>query len=185
VSRSRCQAQSWAARLVGHFQRPQQLAPASTRDALDFTRRLLSETLDWYRNADLKSQILLTLDGAFLAFLTASAFKDPKDLRPIVVRFGPETWLFLGLMTLTLSGSIASALLSLRSRGVLRRPDGRGKQDQLLEKSLRRLRCGSSKTLDASVNWSSKECFIPSIKHSRLTRLARRFHPCIQRQQKA
>jgi hypothetical protein len=113
---------------VSHFQRPQQPAPPSTREALDFTRRLLSETLDWYKNADLKAQILLTLDGAFLAFLTASAFKDPKALGPIVVRFGPETWLFLGLMTLTLSGSIASALLSLRSRGVLRRPDGGDKQ---------------------------------------------------------
>jgi hypothetical protein len=66
---------------VSHFQRAQQPAPPSTPEALDFTRRLLTETLDWYRNADLKSQILLTLDGAFLAFLTASAFKDPKDLR--------------------------------------------------------------------------------------------------------
>jgi hypothetical protein len=133
VSPNRCQTQSWAARLVGHLWRPQQPDSALTPEALDFTRRLLSETLEWYRNADLKSQILLTLDGAFLAFLTASAFKVPKDLKPIVARFGPETWLFLGLMTLALSGSIGCALLSLRSRGVFQRPDGLNDKASTLE----------------------------------------------------
>jgi hypothetical protein len=122
---SRYSARRWVAGLVSRLKPSPQASPAPASEALDYTRRVNAETLDWYKNADLKSQILLTIDGVFLAFLTASVFKAPRDLQPIVARFGLETWFLLGLMTLALSGSIVSALLSLRSRGMLRRPDGR------------------------------------------------------------
>ena len=115
----------WVARLLGCFNSSPPASQAPASEALDYTRRLNTETLDWYRNADLKSQVLLTIDGVFLAFLTASVFKAPRDLQPIVARFGIETWILLGLMMLALSGSIISALLSLWSRGVVRRPVGR------------------------------------------------------------
>ena len=92
---------------------------------LDYTRRLLAQTLGWYRNADMKSQILLTIDGAFLAFLTASVFRAPGDLRPILVKFGIETWILLGLMAFSLVASIVCALLALWSRSVILRRRGR------------------------------------------------------------
>ena len=85
-------------------------------DALDYSRRLLERVIDWYKNADLKAQIILTINGAFLTFLTSSIFKDPESLTKITQRFGSTTWLWLTLMCVCLVGSIVSALLCLWSR---------------------------------------------------------------------
>lgn len=85
-------------------------------DAVDYARRLFELVINWYNNADSKAQIILTLDGAFLTFLTSSILGSPDDIRKISERFGPDTWLFLILMCLCLVGSIVSALLCLLSR---------------------------------------------------------------------
>ena len=87
-----------------------------TSDAVDYSRRLLELIIDWYHNADSKAQVILTLDGAFLTFLTSSIFRNPDDLAKILGRFGPDTWLFLILMGLCLLASIVSALVCLLSR---------------------------------------------------------------------
>src|SRR5215471_17025885 len=68
----------------------------------------------------MKAQVLLTVNGAFLAFVTASIFKNPHDLQPILARSGPETWLLLGCMTASLTVSVAAALLALWSRSIAR-----------------------------------------------------------------
>ena len=70
----------------------------------------------WYKNADSKAQIILTLDGAFLTFLTTRIFNNPDELSKITQRFNVYTWLFLILMCLCLVGSIISALMCLWSR---------------------------------------------------------------------
>lgn len=69
--------------------------------------------------------MLLTLDGAFVAFLTATVFKRPQDLKPILDRFGTDTWIFMTLMSLALVGSISSALWCLWSRIALLADIGR------------------------------------------------------------
>jgi hypothetical protein len=88
-------------------------------DALDYSRRLLERVIDWYKNADLKAQIILTINGAFLTFLTSSIFKNPEELIKVTQRFGALTWVFLILMCVCLVGSIISALLCLFSRILL------------------------------------------------------------------
>jgi len=88
-------------------------------DALDYSRRLLEMVVDWYKNADSKAQIILTLDGAFLTFLTTSIFKNPEELSKITQRFTFSTRLFLVLMCVCLIGSIVSALMCLWSRILL------------------------------------------------------------------
>lgn len=85
-------------------------------DALDYSRRLLERVIDWYKNADLKAQIILTINGAFLTFLTSSIFKNPEELTKITQRFGASTWVWLILMCVCLVGSIVSALMCLWSR---------------------------------------------------------------------
>lgn len=97
--------------------------------ALEFSRRNFDNVLDWYKNADTKAQIILSLDGAFLAFLTSFIFTKPDDLLAVFARFGAETWLLLGLMCLTFSGSIMSVIFCLRSR-VYREAE----LDEMLEK---------------------------------------------------
>jgi len=90
--------------------------PSEAKDSVDYARRLWQNTLDWYRSADAKAQILLALDGAFISFLTSSVFKTPEDLAPIIQRFRWPTWLLLGLMALALAGSIVCAMACLWSR---------------------------------------------------------------------
>lgn len=85
-------------------------------DALDYSRRLYERVIDWYKNADSKAQIILTLNGAFLAFLTSSIFKNPDDLFRLTSKFSNLTWLFLTLMCLCLVSSITCALMCLWSR---------------------------------------------------------------------
>lgn len=92
------------------------MSDTSLVSALDYVRRLYADTLDWYKSADSKAQVLLTLDAAFLAFLTSLTFTKHGDLIETVKRFGTETWIFLILMVVSLSGSIVSALVCLWSR---------------------------------------------------------------------
>lgn len=84
--------------------------------ALAYTRRVYDAAFAWYGNADTKAQVILTLDGAFLAFLTSAVFMDPTALAAILARFNVLTWLLLVLMCATLAASILSAVACLHSR---------------------------------------------------------------------
>jgi hypothetical protein len=85
-------------------------------ESLEHARLLFSNVLEWYKSADSKAQILLTVDGVFLSFLTGSLFLKRSDLRGVIEVFGTETWVFLGVMVMTLIGSIGAALACLSSR---------------------------------------------------------------------
>lgn len=87
-----------------------------TADAVDYARRLYELVINWYNNADAKAQVILTLDGAFLTFLTSSILGSPDDVAKIIAIFGTETWVFLILMGACLVASIASAMMCLLSR---------------------------------------------------------------------
>ncbi len=85
-------------------------------DAVEYARRVYGNVLDWYRNADAKAQVILTLDGAFLTLLSTSVFAKHDEVLWAVKHFSPETWVALALMCVSLTGSIISALMCLRSR---------------------------------------------------------------------
>jgi hypothetical protein len=85
--------------------------------ALEYVRSLFQNIINWYTNADTKASYLLTLAGAFVTFLTASAFGKKDDLKLVLEVFGPETWLLMGVMFVCLVLSIACALMCLKSRG--------------------------------------------------------------------
>lgn len=89
-------------------------APSS--HALDYARHLFDNYTDWYKSADAKAQVLITLNGGFLAFLTSSAFAKGDDLQKLTSRFGIETWILLALMCIALTISIISAICCLWSR---------------------------------------------------------------------
>src|SRR4051812_9109866 len=89
---------------------------AGTEAGLEYARRLYDRIIAWYESAERKAQLILTLDGVFLSFLTASVLTKPGDLHLIVDRFGAETWALFGLMCVALFLSIASAVGCLVSR---------------------------------------------------------------------
>ena len=85
-------------------------------EAVEYSRRLYDDVLAWYQNADTKAQVVLGLDGAFLAFIAAAAFQKPEDLGALVATFSPWTWGWLALMVFTLFVSMTSAVYCLWSR---------------------------------------------------------------------
>ena len=90
--------------------------PSSSREPLEYARRVMEHNFEWYKNADTKAEIILALDGAFLAFVSSSIFTNQDELKDILESFTPLTWLFLVFMTIFLTGSIISAILCLYSR---------------------------------------------------------------------
>jgi hypothetical protein len=90
-----------------------------TRDdsgAGEYARRLYDDVLGWYKSAEAKAQIVLGVDGAFLAFLTGAIFAKPDELNAKVDAFSRWTWSLLGLMTICLLTSVAAAIYCLWSR---------------------------------------------------------------------
>lgn len=90
--------------------------PDHDQSSVQYARRLYDRVLAWYESAERKAQLILTLDGLFLSFLTGSLLAKPTDLRPIIERFGIETWSFFSAMVAALVLSIASAVLCSISR---------------------------------------------------------------------
>lgn len=88
--------------------------------AVAYSRRLYDDLLGWYRSADAKAQVVIGLDGAFLAFITAAAFRKPEELASLFDTFLPLTWQLLGLMAVTLVASMVSSIYCLWSRVYLR-----------------------------------------------------------------
>jgi hypothetical protein len=87
--------------------------------ALEYARRLYANVLDWYKLADTKAQLLLTVDGVFVTVLAGAVLGDPQETSDRVQRFGPETWALLGAAALALLLSVACAALCLWSRSGL------------------------------------------------------------------
>jgi hypothetical protein len=107
--------------------------------ALAYANLLFANIVDWYKNADSKAQIILTLDGALIAFLTTSIFRKPGDLSEITQRLTLRTWLLLMAMCVCLVGSIISALMCLWSRVFLGI-----KRDSVLGREKKKIRDGET-----------------------------------------
>jgi hypothetical protein len=105
--------------------------------AVNYSNLVFANVVDWYKNADSKAQIILTLDGALVAFLTTSIFKVPSEVSLITQRFTTRTWLLLMAMCLCLVGSIISALTCLWSRIFLG-----AKRDSVLGREKKRIKAG-------------------------------------------
>jgi hypothetical protein len=84
--------------------------------AQDYVCRLFDDVKDWYKNADFKAQILLTLDGVFLAFLMSMMTMKKEDLDKIVAQFNFYTWGFLALTAACLTLTIILAIRCLWAR---------------------------------------------------------------------
>jgi len=88
----------------------------TTDAAFEYAQRLYANHLEWYRVAEHKAELVLTVDGIFLSLLSASLTLEAGKLRAVVREFGTETWVALGLMGIALLGSLASAVICLLSR---------------------------------------------------------------------
>lgn len=92
-----------------------------TTPSLEYSRFLYDDVKDWYKNADTKAQILLTLMGAFVTFLTSSLFVKANDLLEITTYITPMIWGVLVTMLGTITLAVISGLACLWSRVPLHR----------------------------------------------------------------
>lgn len=92
------------------------MAEPKQSPSIEYARSLYADVLAWYHNADTKAQVILTLDGVFLGFLTSTIFSSRAELEAIVARFDRATWTYLGLMCISLVASIVSTVVALWSR---------------------------------------------------------------------
>lgn len=83
---------------------------------LAFLRAVHEEVLAWYRSAESKGQILLSIDGVIVTVLAGLVFGDPTGAGARAEVFTGPTWALLGTAGFALLGSLLSAVMCLRSR---------------------------------------------------------------------
>ena len=88
---------------------------------LEYLRGVGEDLRYWYRAAEAKAQLVLTFNGLFLTFLTASVLAGHGQVSLTTAAFGAETWVFLAAMSLCLALAILCAVACLASRGLSRR----------------------------------------------------------------
>jgi len=81
---------------------------------LAYCRNVYQQTLDWYRNADAKAQIILTLDGVFIGFLGSNVFLQKRTLGNVV--FANLWTILIGLTLIGIICSVIFSVLCLKSR---------------------------------------------------------------------
>lgn len=81
-----------------------------------YLRSVYADIFEWYKIADAKSQLILTLDGALITIATGLVLASPGQLAAQEKRFGWETWVFLAISSLALTMSVVCAVVCLYSR---------------------------------------------------------------------
>lgn len=89
-------------------------APPPT--ALTYSQGVYRSLIDWYKVADAKGQLLLTLNGIYITVLSSIVIVSPRDLASRKANLPLVTWLFLGGAALATVISILSAIGCLHSR---------------------------------------------------------------------
>jgi hypothetical protein len=84
--------------------------------SLDYLRRLYDDVLGWYKIADSKAQLVLSLDGAFITIVSATIFVKPNEIVARKNAFNAWTWMFLGVSAAAIICSVVCALMCLHSR---------------------------------------------------------------------
>jgi hypothetical protein len=84
--------------------------------AVEYARRLHSDVLAWYRSAETKAQVILTLDGILVGVFAGLTLSKPEDVSTALDVFQPETWILLSAGGASLTIAIGSAVACLVSR---------------------------------------------------------------------
>jgi hypothetical protein len=82
----------------------------------DYAQRLLSDVLDWYRSAETKAQVILSLDGVLIGAFVGLTLTKSSDVSAVVHAFGNETWVLFAAAAISLLLSVAAAVACLVSR---------------------------------------------------------------------
>ena len=85
-------------------------------NAIELTRNIYSDALDWYKSAESKAQILLGILGTFIVFLSGIILTKQDDVRTIISRFDTPVWVGLSLFFLFMAIGLFACFKCLWSR---------------------------------------------------------------------
>lgn len=83
---------------------------------IEYARRVYDRALDWYKVAEAKAQLILTVNGVFVTIGFGIISAKPDDANVPTRDLGPETWVFLAVAVAALAGAIGAAATCLLSR---------------------------------------------------------------------
>jgi hypothetical protein len=89
--------------------------PSVPPGALAYSRSVYASALDWYKVADSKGQLLLTLNGAYITVLSSAAIAYSQEIRR-TAGLPPAALVFLAGAAIATAVSILSAIACLHSR---------------------------------------------------------------------
>jgi hypothetical protein len=84
--------------------------------ALEYSRSVFEHLMDWYKVADAKGRLLLTLNGIYITVLSSVALASPHNLINHKATLTPATWALLAGAAAATAISILSAIGCLYSR---------------------------------------------------------------------
>ncbi|MFI9561628.1 Pycsar system effector family protein [Nonomuraea endophytica] len=84
--------------------------------SVEYARRMYDRVIDWYKVAEAKAQLILTINGVVATIIFGLLSGRLSELRNASPVIGPETWVFLGVSLGALCGSIGFATACLHSR---------------------------------------------------------------------
>ena len=87
-------------------------------NTLEFARNIYERITNWYKNAEIKAQIILGLTGTLIAFIATTVFTRPGDISAIVVKFDNRIWFCLAISALGLILGLTAAVLSFWAGGL-------------------------------------------------------------------
>ncbi|MEV5841238.1 hypothetical protein ACGF3G_12155 [Streptomyces sp. NPDC048179] len=90
----------------------------STRRPIDreYVRRVYDRAIDWYKVAESKAQIILTVNGVLVTIFFGITAQTLSTRRILAQVSGAETWFFLSVSTCSLLGAVVCAAACLWSR---------------------------------------------------------------------
>ncbi|TMR22645.1 hypothetical protein ETD86_10970 [Nonomuraea turkmeniaca] len=92
------------------------VSPSLALPSVEYARRMYDRVIDWYKVAESKAQLILTVNGVFATITFGLLFGSISELRKSGIVIGPETWIFLVVALAALCCSIGFATACLQSR---------------------------------------------------------------------
>ena len=87
----------------------------SIEDSIAYNTRLYADVFEWYKIAETKGQLLLTLNGVFVTALAGVLLLKPADVAQAKT-FGGWTWLCLAVLGFSVTASTFSAAMCVAAR---------------------------------------------------------------------
>ncbi|MBN8788001.1 MAG: hypothetical protein J0I84_13005, partial [Terrimonas sp.] len=83
---------------------------------LELVEKIYKQTQEWYKSAETKAQIMLTMLSSFIAFSTAIILANPENIAKTLSRFNVYMFLLLAFGGVGMLLGIYNAFMCIKSR---------------------------------------------------------------------